>query len=271
VSHTRLGTLFAAGRDTQSADTRKKLVTFITAGDPGIEATVPAMHALVAGGADIIELGIPFSDPEADGPVIQAASERALAAGTRFSDVLAAVTEFRQTDSVTPVVLMGYLNTITAQKDFAARAEQAEVDGLIMVNLPPEEAEDFRRRHAGRKIDLIFLVAPTTANERIKSIARAASGFLYYVSFKGITGADRLEVDEVAKKVATIKASTSLPVCVGFGIKDGETAARVAAIADGVVVGTALVRIIAETAGGPEAIAAALKDKVAEFRMALDR
>jgi len=271
VSTTRLGALFATGRGSQQASARKKLVTFITAGDPHINATVPAMHALVAGGADIVELGIPFSDPEADGPVIQAASERALAAGTRFTDVLAAVTAFRKVNANTPVVLMGYLNTITAQKDFAARAEAAGVDGLIMVNLPSEEADDFRRRHAGLKLDLIFLIAPTTTNGRIGTIARAASGFLYYVSFKGITGADRLEVDEVANKVATIKSSTPLPVCVGFGIKDGETAAKVAKVADGVVVGTSLVRIMAETPGGPDAIAAALKARVAEFRMAIDR
>lgn len=255
----------------QQAGTRKMLVTFITAGDPDIGTTVPAMHALVAGGADVIELGVPFSDPEADGPVIQAASERALAAGTRFRDVLAAVAEFRRTDPVTPVVLMGYLNTVTAQADFAARAEAAGVDGLIMVNLPPEEAEDFRSRHAGTRLDLIFLVAPTTADDRIGTIARAASGFLYYVSFKGITGADRLAVDEVALKVAAIKRRTALPVCVGFGIKDGATAAQVARVADGVVVGTALVRTVAETPGGPAAIAAALRERVAEFRAAIDR
>ncbi len=254
----------------QQVGTRKMLVTFITAGDPDIQTTVPAMHALVAGGADVIELGIPFSDPEADGPVIQAASERALAAGTHFSDVLAAVTEFRRKDNATPVALMGYLNTIESQKDFASRAEIAGVDALIMVNLPPEAAEEFRQRHAGPKLDLIFLVAPTTVERRITTIAQAASGFLYYVSFKGITGADRLAVDEVAAKVAIIRQKTSLPVCVGFGIKDGATAAQVAKIADGVVVGTALVRIMAETEGGPVAIADALQKRAADFRAAID-
>lgn len=255
----------------QNLGARKALVTFITAGDPGISATVPAMHALVAGGADVIELGIPFSDPEADGPVIQAASERALAAGTRFADVLAAVASFRAQDAVTPVVLMGYLNTVTSQHDFAVRAGEAGVDALIMVNLPPEEAPDFRRQHAGEDLDLVFLIAPTTTTERISTIAAAASGFLYYVSFKGITGASHLAVDEVRHKVAAIKRRTSLPVCVGFGIKDGETAAAVAAVADGVVVGTALVRLMAETAGGPAEVARALRDKVAEFRAAIDR
>jgi tryptophan synthase alpha chain len=250
---------------------RKALVTFITAGDPDISVTVPAMHALVEGGADVIELGIPFSDPEADGPVIQLASERALAAGTRFKDVLAAVAVFRTRDVTTPVVLMGYLNTVESQKDFAQRAEAAGVDALIMVNLPPEEASTFRQQHAGTHLDLVFLVAPTTAESRISTIASAASGFLYYVSFKGITGADRLSITEVAAKVALIKQRTDLPVCVGFGIKDGPTAAQVSRFADGVVVGTALVRIMAETSGGPAAIASALKAKVAEFRMAIDR
>lgn len=250
---------------------RKALVTFITAGDPDISVTVPAMHALVTGGADVIELGIPFSDPEADGPVIQAASERALAAGTRFVDVLSAVADFRTRDPVTPIVLMGYLNTVTSQSGFAARAQAAGVDALIMVNLPPEESVEFRHDHAGDHLDLVFLVAPTTTSHRIGTIAAAASGFLYYVSFKGITGASHLAVDEVREKVAAIKQQTELPICVGFGIKDGATAAQVAAIADGVVVGTALVRIMAETVGGPAAIAAALTAKVAEFRQAIDR
>lgn len=255
----------------QQAGKRKMLVTFITAGDPDIRSTVPAMHALAEGGADVIELGIPFSDPEADGPVIQAASERALAAGTRFHHVLEAVAQFRTRNQHTPVVLMGYLNTITAQDEFAARAEQAGVDGLIMVNLPPEEAADFRRQHAGSHLDLIFLVAPTTVESRISVISGAASGFLYYVSFKGITGADRLAVDEVAARVAVIKKHTKLPVCVGFGIKDAATAADVARVADGVVVGTALVRLMTETPGGPTAIAAALRERVAGFRAAIDR
>ena len=250
---------------------RKALVTFITAGDPHISMTVPAMHALVAGGADVIELGIPFSDPEADGPVIQAASERALAAGTRFANVLTAVADFRSQDAVTPVVLMGYLNTVSSQSGFAARAQAAGVDALIMVNLPPEEAIDFRHQHAGEHLNLVFLVAPTTTRQRIGTIAAAASGFLYYVSFKGITGASHLAIDEVREKVAAIRQQTQLPICVGFGIKDGATAAQVAAIADGVVVGTALVRIMAETVGGPTAITAALTAKVAEFRQAIDR
>ncbi|MCP5180327.1 MAG: tryptophan synthase subunit alpha [Pseudomonadales bacterium] len=248
---------------------RKALAAFITAGDPHIDYTVPAMRALVTGGADIIELGVPFSDPEADGPAIQAASERALAAGTRFQDVLDAVARFRETDDSTPIVLMGYLNTVLAQKAFAERAQHAGVDGLIMVNLPPEEAEEFRRDHAGQALDLVFLVAPTTSEERIATIASQASGFLYYVSFKGITGADRLSVEDVAAKLALIRRKTDLPVVVGFGVKDGETARQVVTVADGVAVGTALVRVMAETTGGVDAVTAALTARVAEFREAM--
>ena len=250
---------------------RTALVTFITAGDPNIDATVPAMHALVAGGADLIELGIPFSDPEADGPAIQKSSERALAAGTRFADVLRAVAQFREDDADTPVVLMGYLNSVLAQSDFEARALGAGVDGLIMVNLPPEEAADVRAHNIGDALDLIFLVAPTTTTERCEIIGRAGSGFLYYVSFRGITGASHLQVDEVAERVGMLKEHTDLPVCVGFGIKDAETAAAVGAVADGVVVGTALVNTMAELGAEPTQLVPRLTEQVAELREALDR
>ncbi len=250
---------------------RKALVTFVTAGDPSIAATVPAMRALAAGGADIIELGIPFSDPEADGPVIQKASERALAAGTRFADVLAAVAEFRRDDHTTPIILMGYLNSVTAQHDFAKRAQEAGVDGLIMVNLPPEEAATLRADNIGDELDLVFLVAPTTTSERCDLIGRAGSGFLYYVSFRGITGASHISVEEVAAKVQAVKSHTNLPVCVGFGIKDAETAARVGAGADGVVVGTALVNTMAELGADVDRLVPALTQQVAELRAALDR
>lgn len=250
---------------------RKALVTFITAGDPHIDATLPAMQALVAGGADIIELGIPFSDPEADGPVIQKASERALAAGTRFADVLDTVAAFRRDNQDTPVILMGYLNSVLAQKQFAERAAAAGVDGLIMVNLPPEEAARFRAEHIGEELDLVFLVAPTTTPQRCDLIGRAGSGFLYYVSFRGITGASHLDVDEVASRVAEVKRHTDLPVCVGFGIKDADTAARVGAVADGVVVGTALVNTMAELGHDVERLVPALTRQVEQLRQALDR
>ena len=250
---------------------RTALVTFITAGDPNIDATVPAMHALVAGGADVIELGVPFSDPEADGPAIQKSSERALAAGTRFADVLGAVAQFREQDAATPVVLMGYLNSVLAQADFEARALAAGVDGLIMVNLPPEESADLRAHNIGDALDLIFLVAPTTTPERCEIIGRAGSGFLYYVSFRGITGASHLQVDEVAERVAMLKQHTDLPVCVGFGIKDAQTAAAVGEVADGVVVGTALVNTMAELGGNAEMLVPRLTEQVAELREALDR
>ena len=251
-------------------DGRKALLSFVTAGDPNLEHTVPAMHALVAGGANLIELGIPFSDPEADGPAIQAASERALAAGVTLRDVMDCVRTFRQQDATTPVVLMGYLNSVLAYDDFAATAKEAGVDGLIMVNLPPEQAREMRAQALGDELDLIFMVAPTTTEARLQTVLQQARGFVYYVSFKGITGADRLEVDEVAQRVAHIQSQTDLPVCVGFGIKNAETARAVGAVADGVVVGTALVNTMQQLGGDVQACAAALHAQVSELREALD-
>ena len=237
---TRIADLF------RSLGDRTALVTFITAGDPNVEVTVPALHALVEGGADVLELGVPFSDPEAEGPAIQASSERALANGVSLAGTLDMVREFRTTNTDTPVVLMGYLNSVLAMDNFAEAAGAAGVDGLIMVNLPPEEADDMRLDLARHNIDLIFLVAPTTTAERARYILGKASGFVYYVSLKGITGADHLKTDEVAQKMSELKAMTDLPVCVGFGIKDGATAGRVGAHADGVVVGSALVSLMAD-------------------------
>ena len=250
---------------------RTALTTFITAGDPDLEATVPALHQLVAAGADILELGVPFSDPEAEGPAIQASSQRALANGVTLAICLDQVREFRQLDDRTPIVLMGYLNSILARGEvpFAAAAAQAGVDGLIMVNLPPEEAATLKAALVAQNIDLIFLIAPTTTAARIRRIVAAAAGFVYYVSLKGITGADHLDVDAVAEKVRAIKAETALPVQVGFGIKDGPTAAAVGTHADGVVVGSALVRTMAEWAE-PEARLARLAEQVRELRAALD-
>ncbi len=253
------------------AEGRTALTTFITAGDPTHAATVPALHALVAGGADVLELGIPFSDPEAEGPAIQASSERGLKNGTTLKLCLDMVREFRQTDQQTPIVLMGYLNSVLAMGEsrFAEAAAEAGVDGLIMVNLPPEEAQVLRPLLHSRGIDLIFLVAPTTTPERLKKIVAAASGFIYYVSLKGITGADHLDVSAVAARLNEIRAETALPVQVGFGIKDGPTARAVGEHADGVVVGSALVNTMAEHTD-PQAREAALGEQVAALRHALD-
>jgi len=204
----------------------KALVTFITAGDPQPSCTVSAMHALVAGGADVIELGVPFSDPEAEGPAIQVSSERALAHGVTLSQVLDMVREFRNQDKETPIVLMGYLNSVLrmGEHSYAAAAQDAGVDGLIMVNLPPEEADLLQKELLQHRQNLIFLVAPTTTPERAEQILKAASGFVYYVSLKGITGASNLDPEAVRAKVTSLQARTALPVFVGFGIKDGDTA-----------------------------------------------
>ncbi|HCD28902.1 MAG TPA: tryptophan synthase subunit alpha, partial [Gammaproteobacteria bacterium] len=216
ASASRLGPRFAA----LQAAPRAALVSFVTAGDPSPEHTVPAMHALVKGGTDILELGIPFSDPEAEGPAIQASSERALAQGMTLKQVLDLVATFRLDDRDTPIVLMGYLNSILAMADFAARAEQAGVDGLIMVNLPPEEGDGLQAELRQHHIDLIFLLAPTTTAARAEKIMQRASGFIYYVSLKGITGADHLQTDVVAARLAELREQTDTPVCVGVGIKD---------------------------------------------------
>ena len=253
------------------AQGRTALTTFITAGDPTHEATVPALHALVAGGADVLELGVPFSDPEAEGPAIQASSERGLKNGTTLAMCLDMVREFRVQDQTTPVVLMGYLNSVLAMGEaaFASAAGEAGVDGLIMVNLPPEEADVLRPALEAQGIDLIFLIAPTTTDERLGKIVAAASGFIYYVSLKGITGADHLNVSAVAERVEAIRRVTDLPVQVGFGIKDGATARAVGEHADGAVVGSALVNTMAEHTD-PEVREQAIREQVATLRHALD-
>ncbi len=248
------------------------LAPFVTAGDPHPDTTVPALHALVAGGADLLELGIPFSDPEADGPAIQAASERALANGITLMDVLGMVIEFRATDRLTPIVLMGYFNSILAmgEKRFAEAAAAAGVDGLIVVNLPPEEAGPLRAELQSRDMELIFLAAPTTTESRLRLIGGVSGGFVYHVSLKGITGADHIAVDAVAADVARLRRHTGLPVLVGFGIKDGATARAVAEHADGVVVGAALVSRMAVLADRAEDIPQVLQGAVDEIRQALD-
>lgn len=250
---------------------RKALIPFVTAGDPAGGATVELMHALVGAGADAIELGVPFSDPMADGPVVQRASERALKAGVSLADVLGHVAAFRKRDASTPVVLMGYANPIEAMgtEAFAARAQDAGVDGVLVVDYPPEESTEFAalvRRHG---IDLIFLLAPTSTAERIDHVARLASGYIYYVSLTGVTGAAHLDVGDVGAKLAGIRRKISLPLGVGFGIRDGESARAIGKVADAVIVGS---RIIQEMEQGDPAAAAARAAKLVQsMREALDR
>ena len=251
---------------------RTALIPFITAGDPNPGVTVPTMHALVEGGADLIELGVPFSDPMADGPTIQYASERALKHNVSLRDVLAMVREFRAKDASTPVILMGYLNPveIMGYAAFAAEAAAVGVDGLLTVDMPPEEAGELTAILREKAIDPIFLLAPTTERPRIERICQLASGFVYYVSLKGITGAGHLDTDAVASRLELIRSVTDLPVGVGFGIKDGESAARVAAVADAVIVGSAVVNRMAALEQEAGKIPQTLKNFMGELRAAMD-
>lgn len=254
------------------AQGRTALIPFVTAGDPQPGVTVPLMHAMVEAGADLIELGVPFSDPMADGPVIQRSSERALEHNVSLNDVLDMVREFRRDNPDTPVILMGYLNPIEVMgyASFAEAAADAGVDGALTVDMPPEEAEAFLTAIRPKGIDPIFLLAPTSTEERIKRICNAASGFVYYVSVKGITGASHLAIDEVSEKVAGIRAVTGLPVGVGFGIKDADSARAVAQVADAVIVGSAIVNRMERLADQPEAIAPEVAGFLASLRQALD-
>jgi tryptophan synthase alpha chain len=253
-----------------AANKKKGLIPFITAGDPAPDLTVPLMHALVAGGADIIELGVPFSDPMADGPVIQRASERALAKGTGLRQVLGFVREFRLSDSLTPVVLMGYANPIERMgvDAFISAAKDAGVDGVLIVDYPPEECEEFADRMKENGIDMIFLLAPTSTDERIAQVGKVASGYVYYVSLKGVTGSGHLDLDAVAQMIPRIKKHIHVPVGVGFGIRDGETARAVASVSDAVVIGS---RIIQELENTPHDQAVqAVKTFISGIRSALD-
>jgi tryptophan synthase alpha chain len=251
----------------------KALIPYITAGDPQPDVTVPLMHALVAAGADLLEVGVPFSDPMADGPVIQAACERALKHHVTLHKVLELVQEFRQGDAETPVILMGYLNPIEAwgYADFARAAATAGIDGILTVDMPPEEAGEFSAALSNAGLDTIFLLAPTSDAGRMQKVSLLASGFIYYVSFKGVTGANRLEVDSVAEKLSELRQYTKLPVGVGFGIRDAETAGQVAEIADAVVVGSVLIKQLADLADKPAEIPAALATTVAELRAGIDK
>ncbi|NMG64275.1 tryptophan synthase subunit alpha [Azoarcus indigens] len=252
------------------ASGRRALIPFITAGDPAPELTVPLMHGLVAGGADVIELGVPFSDPMADGPTIQRASERALAQGTSLRKVLELVRAFRRDDATTPVVLMGYANPIEAMgaETFVDAAVAAGVDGVLVVDYPPEECFPFAERCRNAGLDPIFLLAPTSTEQRFADVAKAGSGYIYYVSLKGVTGAGNLDFDEVARRIPRIRAAVGLPVGVGFGIRDAESARRIGAVADAVVIGS---RIIEELERSPRDQAVAnVTAFIAGIRSALD-
>ena len=261
----RIATTFAQLK----AQGRKALIPFITAGDPNPSATVPLMHALVAGGADVIELGVPFSDPMADGPVIQRASERALVHGVSLRHVIGFVTEFRNTNSDTPVVLMGYANPIEAMgvEHFADAAKAAGVDGVLVVDYPPEEAQALVKLLDTRALDTIFLLSPTTRDARLEQVGKLGRGYLYYVSLKGVTGAGNIDTVEVARRVGHIKKFTSLPVGVGFGIRDAKSAKRVARVADAVVIGSRLVQEILDAGDDAPAQVQAL---LAGIRAAMD-
>lgn len=256
--------------DTLRAKKRKALIPFITAGDPNPQITVPLMHALVAAGADVLELGVPFSDPMADGTVIQRASERAVAAGTRLHHVIDMVQEFRKTDDTTPVVLMGYLNPVEMMgyAHFAQTAHHAGVDGVLTVDLPPEEASELVTLLRAHNLSAIFLIAPTTTPQRIQHIAAQAEGYLYYVSLKGVTGSANIDTDAVSKKLDEIRQYTELPLAVGFGIRDAATARACAQISDAVIVGSALVQRLADCE--PSEILSTSRSFIKELRDAMD-
>jgi len=255
------------------SESKTALIPFITAGDPQPSVTVNLMHDMVAAGANVLELGIPFSDPMAEGPVIQAACERALEHNVSLHDVLDMVAEFRTKNNDTPIVLMGYLNPVEVMgyETFAEAASKAGADGLILVDLPPEEGADLVDALKAKDIDPIFLLAPTTTDDRIEKICNIASGFVYYVSLKGVTGAANLDVDSVVKKVNQIRGHTSVPVGVGFGIRDAESAAQVGAVADAVVVGSAVVKRVAENADNPEKISREVCGLLSSMREAMDQ
>ncbi|MCW8926008.1 MAG: tryptophan synthase subunit alpha [Xanthomonadales bacterium] len=257
--------------ETASSSGRKVLIPFITAGDPKPEWTVDIMHALVEAGADLLELGVPFSDPMADGPVIQTASERAIENGVTLNTVLDMVAEFRRDDEHTPVVLMGYMNPLErfGRQEFPAAAKAAGVDGLLLVDCPPEERDDLGAAMDDASIDGVCLVAPTTTRERLAYLARHASGFIYYVSLKGITGAGQLDTAELQGPIDQIREFSALPVAVGFGIKTAEMASTVAQFADAVVIGSALVEVLAESSSSAEACAEA-RAFVAPVRESMD-
>jgi len=256
----------------QKARNRCALVPYITAGDPHPDYTVEFMHTLVEAGADLIELGVPFSDPMADGPVIQSAHERALCHRVGLHKTLEMVMEFRRNDQDTPIVLMGYLNPVERMgyASFAAAAREAGIDGVLTVDQPPEEGKELFHLLEEEALDPIFLLAPTTKPARLDRICAHARGYVYYVSLKGVTGADTLDIHDVAERMGLIREHCKLPVGVGFGIKDADTAAKMARVADAVIVGSALVKLIEKNVDEPQQIAPALRARLTAMRSAMD-
>ena len=251
---------------------RKALVVYIVAGDPEPGVTVKLMHEMVSKGADIIELGVPFTDPEAEGPVIQLGHERALRARTTLSDTMAMAQEFRKQDTKTPIALMGYVNPIEAMgyDVFVEKAVESGIDGTIIVNLPPEEGETLGAAMIERGLSPIYLLSPTTLNDRAKMICEQSRGFIYYVSLKGTTGASNLNYPEVEARVAKFKAMTNTPILVGFGIKDAESAGKISRIADGAVVGSAIVKLMEENESEPDAILTSVGSLIKSIREGMD-
>jgi tryptophan synthase alpha chain len=249
---------------------KKALIPFVTAGDPAPATTVPIMHALVSSGADILELGVPFSDPMADGPTIQRSSERALRHGVGLRDVLGFVREFRTSNSTTPVVLMGYANPIEAMgyEAFTASAQAAGVDGVLVVDYPPEESQGLVDLLKKRDIDSIFLLSPTSEGSRMQQVGRLASGYIYYVSLKGVTGAAHLDLQEVSAKLPQIRSYIKLPIGVGFGIRDARTAKAIASVSDAVVIGSRLVQEIESSS--PDQLIGNLSELLGGIRRAMD-
>lgn len=257
---------------------RKALIPYVTAGFPFADVTPELMHAMVAGGADVIELGVPFSDPSADGPVIQKAGDKALSFGTGLAQVLDMVRQFRAKDSATPVVLMGYANPVErydikhggskTESAFIRDAAQAGVDGVLIVDYPPEECVEFAARLRAHGMDLIFLLAPTSTDERMAQVAEVASGYVYYVSLKGVTGAGTLDVDAVEAMLPRIRKHVNVPVGVGFGIRDAATAKAIGKVADAVVIGSKIIQLIENEPRNK--VAAVAQAFLQEIRTALD-
>ncbi len=267
----RLTTVFQAAAKGEGGR-RKLIIPFITAGDPDLATSLDLMHTLVKAGADVIELGIPFSDPMADGPVIQAANERALEKGASLAQIIDLVAQFRQTNKKTPVVLMGYMNPVETMgyETFAQSAGAAGVDGVLTVDLPPEEASDLVTAAHAANLDSIFLLSPTSPDSRIAEVCKHVGGYVYYVSLKGVTGAANLDTDDVARRVSNIKSLSNIPVAVGFGITDASSAVAVASAADAIVVGSALVKLVAQHGSEPETLHNSIYKLLNSMRVALD-